>query len=157
MNPQNPLAQLRDVHAPDSISWFPMAMGWWIVLALVLGTMLGLMWLVVRGYKASEYKRDAQKELEKIKQEYVAHKDNIALAFNVSRLLRRVALYRLPRHQVASKVSKDFAEILLQLSTEKQAAKALASALGENLFSETPALEAEQIIRAAKTWIGGVK
>ncbi|MDQ6999108.1 MAG: DUF4381 domain-containing protein [Mariprofundus sp.] len=32
----DPLAQLRDIHLPDAISWWPLAPGWWMLFALIL-------------------------------------------------------------------------------------------------------------------------
>ena len=29
------LQQLRDVHVPDSVSWWPLAIGWWVIIGLV--------------------------------------------------------------------------------------------------------------------------
>ncbi|NVJ59299.1 MAG: DUF4381 domain-containing protein [Gammaproteobacteria bacterium] len=36
------LSQLRDIHAPDPVSWWPLAPGWWILLVLIVGV---LSWL----------------------------------------------------------------------------------------------------------------
>lgn len=32
----DPLAQLRDIHLPEPIGWWPLAIGWYILIALAL-------------------------------------------------------------------------------------------------------------------------
>lgn len=36
MNPSDPLSQLRDIHLPAPISWWPLAPGWYILAILIL-------------------------------------------------------------------------------------------------------------------------
>jgi len=36
VNPDNPLAQLKDIHLPEAISWWPLAIGWWVVGFIVI-------------------------------------------------------------------------------------------------------------------------
>jgi len=38
----NPLDQLRDIHLPDAVEWWPLAIGWWIVAALLLASIVAL-------------------------------------------------------------------------------------------------------------------
>ena len=39
----DPLAQLRDIHLPDGVAWWPPAPGWWLLL-LLLAVIGALIW-----------------------------------------------------------------------------------------------------------------
>jgi len=59
VNPQDPLAELRDIHLPAPVSWWPPAPGWWILSILVLATLVFcLIWLIKR-YRSNHYRREA--------------------------------------------------------------------------------------------------
>ena len=40
-NQGDPLAELRDIHLPEAVSLWPLAPGWWLLLALI-AAVLGL-------------------------------------------------------------------------------------------------------------------
>jgi len=45
-NAADPLAQLRDIHLPEAIGWWPPSLGWWLLLALlVILIVAGIYWL----------------------------------------------------------------------------------------------------------------
>ncbi|MGV6806815.1 MAG: DUF4381 domain-containing protein [bacterium] len=49
MTPTNPLDQLRDIHLPDPVAWWPPAPGWWllgIVIAILI--LLCVRWFILR-------------------------------------------------------------------------------------------------------------
>jgi hypothetical protein len=59
MNPTDPLANLRDIHLPEAISWWPMAPGWWVLLILV-SLLTGYLCLkLFNRYKKRHYRRQA--------------------------------------------------------------------------------------------------
>jgi hypothetical protein len=92
---------LRDLHLPDPIGWWPLAPGWWAVIAL---TAAGLVWLAWRWYRAWQFeapRRHALRELARIEAEYLEHRDPVALGKAVSELLRRGMLAYAPRASVA--------------------------------------------------------
>ena len=75
-NPQaqtpNPLDQLRDIHLPEPISWWPPAPGWWI---LALASSVLLAWLLrflYRRYKAKHYRRQALAQLKELQELHAA-------------------------------------------------------------------------------------
>lgn len=90
----DPLAALRDIQTPDPVSWWPLAPGWWVLAALLLGL---LIWLGVSLRRAQRRRREfgAQQqwlmaELNAIEQQAKQHPRE---ALNqLSQLLRRCAL-----------------------------------------------------------------
>jgi len=63
----DPLAQLRDIHLPDPILWWPLAPGWWVLIILCLGTFIWLAIKAVQRHQANLYRRQAQQKLSLIK------------------------------------------------------------------------------------------
>jgi hypothetical protein len=101
MNPAqiNPaLSQLHDIHLPARIGWWPPAPGWWGLAALVLLLLGGLLvWRYAR--KRNAWRRFAQAELARLRS-LDAPPPVVIAALSV--LLRRVAISRFPREQVAA-------------------------------------------------------
>jgi hypothetical protein len=94
------LAALRDIHLPQAVSFWPLAPGWWVVLALSLASLVaaGLLW---RRRRRSP-RRVALGLLAEVEERFRADGDAKRLAVALSNLLRRVALLRFPRPDVAS-------------------------------------------------------
>lgn len=92
---------LRDLHLPEAISWWPLAPGWWFVIALAL---LGLgflirIWWQTRSRGAA--RRYALRQLNDLLRGYEQHKDTVAFGADLSALLRRTMLAYAPRQDVA--------------------------------------------------------
>ena len=84
---QAQLEQLRDIHLPQPIGWWPLAPGWWALIALVCALVVAaLVWTWMRRRSARFL---ALRELEAIKSE---RQDEFLT--QVSSLLRRVARRR---------------------------------------------------------------
>jgi hypothetical protein len=106
MNPED--IPLRDLHLPAEIGWWPLAPGWWLIIALVL---LGLVMLVRRALaarKLSAARRYALGELERLVAEYRHSNDAVGLGVGLSALLRRTMLAYAPRRDVAGLTGEDW-------------------------------------------------
>lgn len=92
---------LRDLHLPPPIGWWPLAPGWWLVIALVL---IGLGWLLLQAWRKRQFhapRRYAISALAVIEAEYLEHRNPVVLGRQLSELLRRAMLAYAPRHEVA--------------------------------------------------------
>lgn len=92
---------LRDLHLPEAIGWWPLAPGWWALIVLLVA---GLAWLAWRWFKAWQFnapRRFALRTLAEIENEYLEHRDPVALGKQLSELLRRSMLAYAPRDEVA--------------------------------------------------------
>ena len=86
---------LRDIHLPDAISWWPLAPGWWILLVAAISTIL-FIFIVRKFYISKQLKRDIQHELEEIKNSFQQTQNKSQLAKSLSVLLRRASISYYP-------------------------------------------------------------
>ena len=92
---------LRPLHLPDPIGWWPLAPGWWFVIALLLA---GIGWLVLRAWRKYQFlapQRYAMRTLAEVESDYLTRRDPLMLGRQLSELLRRSMLAYAPRHEVA--------------------------------------------------------
>lgn len=102
MSKPESLAQLKDIHLPAAISWWPPAPGWIIILASLLFLAVGIIYGFVLYYRHRQARRQALRLLLTYQQEYRSGVPSQMISVKVSELLRRVALVYYPRKQVAS-------------------------------------------------------
>jgi len=92
---------LRDLHLPEAVSWWPLAPGWWVLLALATA---GLVYLLLRQYRqwqGNAARRMALKALSQVRSDYENGAEPVALGIALSELLRRSMLAYAPRAEVA--------------------------------------------------------
>lgn len=94
----NPLYfnDLRDIHGLDSIPWWPLATGYWLILLVLVAVFL----LIRAWLRRGDWRVAARQALLRLKrqQHRLSHK---ALAAEFSELLRRVAMARYGREACA--------------------------------------------------------
>lgn len=94
------LAQLRDIHLPPPVAWWPPALGWWLLAGAVV-LALGLGWIIVTLRARHRLRRRTLALLTQMEREFYQSQDAIAFASQVSTLLRRVAVMRFPEQHPA--------------------------------------------------------
>ena len=105
---QDPLSQLRDIHTPDPISWWPLAPGWWILAGLVIiGLVFLIRWLIKRKNHQTAVTL-AKSELLPLK-EKPANKQNLVDALHI---YRRAALTQFEQSLVATVSLRELSESL---------------------------------------------
>lgn len=100
----DPLATLRPLHLPAPVGWWPPAPGWWGVAVLLLLAAAAGWWY----YRRGALRRTALAELRRLQH----NADDRRLAVDLNRLLRRVALARFPRNEVAALSGEDWLRFL---------------------------------------------
>jgi hypothetical protein len=99
MNPEE--IPIRDLHLPETIAWWPVAPGWWILLGLLLCGFGFLAWRALQKYRLHAPRRRALSQLRLLESEYVRNNDAISLGLRLSELLRRAMLAYARRDEVA--------------------------------------------------------
>lgn len=154
MNPQDPLAQLRDIHLPPAITWWPPAPGWWILTIVLLAALVfGLRWLIKR--RAHNYYRsEALRHLETLSATVAQEKQNYCC--EILALLRRTAKTAYPGLAISSEANTDMLALLNQCCKTPVFDQPLQTALGTLPYQknpEIPPLLTEQLANATKQWI----
>ncbi|KTD66264.1 DUF4381 domain-containing protein [Legionella spiritensis] len=101
MADSQPLAQLRDIHLPAPIGWWPLAPGWYFLALGVLVLLLVAVFFIHRRYSYGRARRQALQLLARYRQEYMNEGNSQVTSAKVSELLRRVALVYFSRERVA--------------------------------------------------------
>ena len=102
MSEENPLVNLKDIHLPPPVSFWPPAPGWWILALLLISTLfIGGVWLY-RKYKKRKPKNEALRILKDLQILYQNSQDELVSLRNLSNLLRRTALTYYDNDTVAS-------------------------------------------------------
>lgn len=101
MNPEI-LARLRDIQGLDPVSWWPLAVGWWLLILLALLIIIGVFLSLrhLRRYPPGSWNRDAYHRLTQLRKEANNLTDS-ELASRLSDLLRRISVTRMGRLQAA--------------------------------------------------------
>lgn len=102
MNPQDPLANLEPLRQGELIGWWPLAPGWWMLLALVIALLVVLAYYLHRRYKRNAYRRMALVQLQSLHAAYNAQHNASDYLSQLNALLKSVALRAYPREQVAA-------------------------------------------------------
>lgn len=106
----NPLDQLRDIHLPDAIQWWPLAIGWWIVAALLLASIVGFWTMRNKNKKQRLLMNHAMDSLEQLEADTELNTEEWLQS--LSALLRRIVINLHGRKATAGLVGEPWLEYL---------------------------------------------
>lgn len=150
MNP-TPL-DLKDIHEPEAIGWWPPAIGWWILAVAIPLLIIFLIWLYKRLTRKTAIKT-AQKILVQIKQD--ATRDSSQKLSDLSVLLRRVAISVSPRAKAAGLTGRQWLAFLDRSVKGTPFTEGVGQLLADAPYRKTPPTEPEisQLIDLCENWL----
>lgn len=149
---------LRDIHLPDSILWWPLAPGWWLLLFLIVVTVLSVLYFIRhrRQQKLSAIYL-AQQELERIENEFNSHKNKSILIKQLSELIRRISISLFNRNESASLTGEDWLLFLDQLHGDDAFSKGCGRILIEAPYQANPDYNDTKLLSLISSWIDSAK
>ncbi|MGZ4991889.1 MAG: DUF4381 domain-containing protein [Methylobacter sp.] len=150
MNPT--LLDLKDIHEPEAIGWWPPAIGWWILAVLIPLLILLLVWLYKRLTRKTAIKT-ANNILAQIKQDQT--RDNLQKLSDLSVLVRRVAISVSPRAKAAGLTGRQWLEFLDRSVKGLPFSDGAGRLLADAPYRKTPPTEQElsQLIDLCEDWL----
>ncbi|MEJ2610400.1 MAG: DUF4381 domain-containing protein [Candidatus Thiodiazotropha sp.] len=149
----NPLAELRGYHLPDPVSWWPPAPGWWILAALLL-IMMGLLagWFFRRQQRRASA-HQAIRELDQLCSAQLEKPNSLLFIRRLSSLLRRFALTRFPRHEVAGLAGSEWLEFLDTHGGAGQFREGSGQLLSDAPYLPNAEVPVEELATLVRNWI----
>ena len=118
----DPLAELRGIHLPQPVGFWPPAPGWWGLAALLVASAVATS-VVLRRRRRSVV-RHALRELDGLARIPAPENDLQTLATTLSALVRRVALLRFGRKRVAALHGRAWQDFLAETAPKKRRRRA---------------------------------
>jgi hypothetical protein len=157
---------LRDIHLPEPVSWWPPAIGWWVL--VIVGCGLVALVYLWRQYRLRQYRAPAAiagRELERLQVEWAEHQDERRLQRDVSSWLRRVGMSLTSRREAASLTGPQWQQFLEELAGEAIFKEAELQLLTTVLYQpvntdsemqstgDGPLLGGEHLLRLCQRWL----
>lgn len=151
-NAPDPLQELRDVHLPDPISWWPPAFGWWMIL-VVLVMVVGLVFWARAYRQRTRPRRVALAQLKEVKQQYIAYADDRQAITQLSNLLRQYALAVFPRSEVAGLSGPSWLNFLDTTGHTNQFSEGPGQSLRSGPYQADGSTSAMDLLPLVERWI----
>jgi hypothetical protein len=150
MNPT--VLDLKDIHEPEAIGWWPPAIGWWILAVAIPLLIILLVWLYKRLTRKTAVKT-SRKMLVQIKQD--ATRDNLQKLCDLSVLIRRVAISISPREKAAGLTGRQWLAFLDTSVKGAPFSEGVGQLLADAPYRNTPPTEQEisQLIGLCEDWL----
>ena len=110
MDPQQ-LPQLKDIHLPDDPGIWPLALGWWFLMALFLAFIVYLFFVIRKQLLIRKHKRLLFDELAQLEKKLKESPNKIRVT-ETNIFLRRIALAYYPDANIASLTGGDWLKFL---------------------------------------------
>ncbi len=147
--------QLQDIHFAANADFWPLALGWWILISLVL---LGIAWLLFEAFKQAKKKRKQRKVLVRfslLEKKLTAEPSNAVIA-EINTLLRQLAITYYPRERIASLTGSDWLQFLDNSGRTQDFSRGAGRILVEapyRLEKQVENLNSDEFLPLVKNWI----
>lgn len=161
METENPLNQLRDIHLPEAVSWWPPAPAWWVLAAALVVLVFFLVKWLLTLYREQRRKTAAISELEACYSRFLeeaafaGHRSRAGIHFlgEINAVLRRVALARFPQDNPAALSGRQWLEFLDACDGGRAFTAGPGQALGEDSYRPDFRGDAAALFALARRWI----
>ena len=144
--------ELRDIHLPDPISWWPLAPGWYALALLIVLILLISGWWLYR-LRHPSIKKSAMRELVRIESEYDEHSNTQQLCADISILLRRVAISYGSREHEAGITGEAWLKHLNGLCVQPIFSKKMSGFLLYAPYQQSPDIPVADFLAACNQWV----
>ena len=155
MTQQDRLAQLRDIHLPETGGFWPPAPGWWVLMLILLALVAAGIWLARRRRQKNRWLDLARTELAMIEKQ--ASRDPAWFA-QLNTLLKQSARERYPDQHPEAMSGDAWIGFLIETAPDNRiASRPVVEALVHSALRPEAEADPRQALDFARCWLGGQK
>ena len=151
------LDQLKDIHLPPAITWWPPAPGWWLLAALIVGLLWWVLRFALRRHRERLFSRQAKRQVNALWSHYQKNRDATVLVKSLLILARQTAKSNPLHEQLATVPTSDLLAIVDEGSVSKLSNAVELTQLHDLLYQPAPEelsrAQARQVFLCLRQWI----
>jgi len=147
----NPLDELKDIHLPTSVDWWPLAPGWWVLAALILVVLALLILKRSRNRKHRQLTQAAIGSLDQLAQDKTLDKAEWLKA--LSSLLRQIVINFHGREAGAGLVGKDWLAYLDRQGGGQEFSQGVGQVIASQPYQQSSDYDREALLKLVRQWV----
>lgn len=148
--------ELRDIHLPDPVSWWPLAPGWWILMLLIIVLMAVAIIFIPKLIKKIHHqpaRNLALIEFKTIQQQYKSQHNSQILVQSLSVLLRRICMTYDSRENSASLTGTAWINKLNNINPQQRFSDELITILLTAPYKKQYEFNVQALLDQCEAWI----
>ncbi|MGI0116144.1 DUF4381 domain-containing protein [Zooshikella sp. RANM57] len=154
LNPQlaQVLSDLKPLHEPPPINWWPLSPGWWVLAVLTIGVIVFCVWFLLRFWQRYQYQQHLLDELNQIWLHYQQYQQTSTYLHHANQYLKRTLLQTQSRANIASLCGQQWLQVLDQASQSNAFTDGVGQALGTMSYQPNPHCNTERLHALLINW-----
>lgn len=144
--------QLRDVDMPQEISWWPLALGWWILIALATIVAISALIYLLKKRKRNRYRKAALAELQAIYSNWQNDQQSAIYLQSANAILKRCLLHLSNDAASATRTGEAWIAVLNSYTKQRLSPQA-ETAIGIACYQADPQVDIGHIQLQVSRWI----
>lgn len=143
---------LRDIHLPDAISWWPPAIGWWILLALIIAAFI----FIPKLYRRITYmplNKVADITFQELVSKHKETNDDSIFVIKTSQFLRQTAMSYCGREDIAQLTGEKWIQALNDVTEQEHFTDDVKQCLLNGPYQKDIRIDSEKLIRTVQNWL----
>lgn len=143
---------IRDIHLPNDVSYWPPALGWWLLAGIFLLLLMITVIKLLRHQRNNRYRRIARQALDKALSEWHVDNDSARYVRRANALMRRCLHHALGSETLTSTATSDWVSTLNRI-TKATLSSAAETALTVQCYQRSPNIDVAMIHPELVRWV----
>jgi hypothetical protein len=153
MNEQTLLEQLKDIHYPEALSWWPLAPGWYILFTILTLLVILIGICTFKFYKKLKKRREIINQFDRLKEKIKKDASSAKVWGELSSFLKRLSLLLYPRRDVGGLHGEAWLQFLNSTGRTTEFKEGIGSLLISLPYQPKPSAETEALLELVERWV----
>jgi Domain of unknown function (DUF4381) len=147
------LAQLKDIHLPETVSWWPPAIGWWLLMLMAIAVTTAIIYWAIKRKKQWQYREEAMVLLDECYQQWRVSNNDVRCFNAINALLKRTALTAFPESNATALHGQQWLDFLNAKCRSKPFDQKMIDNFSQCQYQCKITIDIEQFYRCSHQWV----